>query len=115
MSDFIPKVPIELQIRRIIYEKFNDIDANFTNDQVFEALESGGDLDPLWIVDDTESFFNKICDSGLARNIAQNFTTIYLKLFEPMQEFHCDACRYDICLGVAEEKRCPNSACNSLI
>ena len=57
---FIPTVPIALQIRKIIFEKFNDIDSKFTNDEIFEIIKSNGDLDPSWIIDDTESFFNRI-------------------------------------------------------
>ena len=55
MSDFTPSIPLELQIRNIIFEKFNDIDLKFTNDDIFEILKSEGDLDPSWIIDDTES------------------------------------------------------------
>jgi len=36
MSDFTPKTPIELQIRKIIFEKFNDVDSKFSNDEIFE-------------------------------------------------------------------------------
>ena len=86
MSDFTPTTPISLQIRKIIFENFNDVDVKFTNDEIFEAIKKNGDFDPLWIIDDTESFFNDICNSGLARNIAQNFTTIWMKLFDPVEK-----------------------------
>ena len=33
MGDFTPSIPIELQIRKIIFEKFNDVDTKFTNDE----------------------------------------------------------------------------------
>jgi len=115
MSDFTPTVPIALQIRKIIFEKFNDVDTKFTNDEIFEILKANGDVDPSWIIDDTESFFNQLCDSGLARNIAQNFTTMYLKLFDPMEKLHCDSCGNDIHLGPSEEKKCPNPFCKSSI
>ena len=114
MSDFTPTIPIALQIRKIIFEKFNDID-KFTNDDIFEILKTNGDLDPTWIIDDTESFFNDICNSGLARNIAQNFTTIWMKLFDPIEKFHCNTCDNDIYLGTSEERICPNSSCKSSI
>ena len=112
MSDFTPTIPIALQIRKIIFEKFNDVD-KFTNDEIFEILKTNGDLDPSWIIDDTESFFNDICDSGLARNIAQNLTTIWMKLFDPVEKFHCGACDNDIYLGTSEERICPNPSCKS--
>jgi hypothetical protein len=115
MSDFTPTIPIALQIRKIIFEKFNDIDTKFTNDEIFETIKQDGDLDPSWIIDDTEPYFNEICDSGLARNIAQNFTTMYMKLFDPVEKFHCNACDNDIFLGTSEERVCPNSSCKSSI
>jgi len=115
MSGFTPTIPIALQIRKIIFEKFNDVDSKFTNDEIFEILKTNGDLDPSWIIDDTESFFNDICDSGLARNIAQNFTTIWLKLFDPLEKLHCNACDQDICLGLSEERICPDPFCKSSI
>ena len=68
MSGFTPSIPLELQIRKVIFEKFNDIDKKFTNDEIFEILKSHGDIDPSWIIDDTESLFNEMCDSGLVRN-----------------------------------------------
>jgi hypothetical protein len=115
MSDFTPTIPIALQIRKIIFEKFNDVDTKFTNDDIFEIIKSNGDLDPSWIIDDTESFFTDICDSGLVRNIAQNFTTVYLKLFDPIEKFHCNTCDHDIYLGSSEERLCPNPSCKSVI
>ena len=115
MSDFTPSLPLELQIRKIIFEKFNDIDIKFTNDEIFEILKSEGDVDPSWIIDDTESLFHDLCDSGLVRNIAQNFTTIFLKLFDPVEKFHCDACNNDILLGTSEERLFPSSSCKSTI
>ena len=115
MSDFTPTIPIALQIRKIIFEKFNDTDTKFTNDEIFEIIKQNGDLDPSWIIDDTEPHFNEICDSGLARNIAQNLTTMYLKLFDPVEKFHCNACNNDIFLGTSEERVCPNSSCKSSI
>ncbi|MDC4215123.1 MAG: hypothetical protein MT332_04965 [Candidatus Nitrosopumilus limneticus] len=115
MSDFTPSTPIELQIRKIIFEKFNDVNKKFTNDEVFEILKSNGDVNPSWIIDDTESLFNDICDSRLVRSIAQNFTTIFLKLFELVEKFHCNSCNYDIHLGISEEKICPNPSCRSTL
>ena len=115
MSDFTPTIPISLQIRKIIFEKFNDIDVKFTNDEIFEMIKENGDLDPSWIIDDTESFFNDICDSGLARNIAQNLTTIWMKLFDPVEKLHCSACDNDVYLGTSEERMCPNPSCKSSI
>ena len=115
MSDFTPIVPVALQIRKIIFEKFNNVDTKFTNDEIFEIIKSNGDLNPSWIIDDTESFFTDICDSGLVRNIAQNLTTMYLKLFDPIEKFHCNVCNNDVYLGTSEERKCPNPSCKSAI
>ncbi|MDH3360732.1 MAG: hypothetical protein OEL56_05030 [Nitrosopumilus sp.] len=115
MSDFTPTTPIALQIRKIIFEKFNDVDINFTNDDVFEILKKNGDINPSWVIDDVELFFTEICNSGLVRNIGQNFTTMYLKLFDPLEKIHCNACDQDIYLGSSEDRICINSSCNSSI
>ena len=115
MSDFTPTTPIAIQIRKIIFEKFNDVDTKFTNDEIFEILKNNGDIDPSWIIDDVEHFFKEICDSGLARNIAQNFTTIWLKLFDPVEKLFCNTCKQDIYLGTTEERTCPNPLCESSI
>ena len=115
MSHFTPSTPISIQIRKIIFDEHNDIDARFTNDEIFEKLKQNGDVDPSWIVDDIEPFINDICDSGLVRNIAQNFTTIWLKLFDPIEKHHCNACNFDVYLGESEEKICPNPSCKSTV
>jgi hypothetical protein len=57
MSNFTPKTPITLQIRKIIFEKFNDVETKFTNDEIFEILKENDDIDPSWIIDDVEFFF----------------------------------------------------------
>lgn len=115
MSTFIPTTPVVLQIRKIIFEKFNDIDVNFTNDDIFEILKQNGDIDPSWTIDDAEPFFNEICDSGLVRNIGQNFTTMYLKLFDPIKKTICNACGQDAYLGSSEDRICVNPSCRSSI
>ncbi|WP_316505871.1 hypothetical protein [Nitrosopumilus sp.] len=115
MSNFTPTTPVVLQIRKVIFEKFNDVETRFTNDEIFEILKEQGDIDPSWIVDDVETFFKEICDSGLARNIAQNFTTIWLKLFDPVEKLHCNSCNKEIYLGISEERLCPNPSCKSTL
>ena len=39
-------------------------------------------IDPTMTIDDMEVYFKELCDSELLRNIAQNFTTQWFKLFE---------------------------------
>ncbi len=115
MSTFTPSTPIQLQIRKIIFEKYNDVDTKFTNDEIFESIKQGGDFDSTWIIDDLEPYINEICDSGLARNIAQNFTTIWLKLFDPVKKLRCNTCNQDIHVGESEKQECPNPSCKATL
>lgn len=115
MSSFSPATPIQLQIRKIIFEKYNNVDTKFTNDEIFETIKLGGDVDPSWIIDDLEPYINEICNSGLTRNIAQNFTTIWLKLFDPIKKSHCNSCNQDIYLGESEKQECPNPFCKAIV
>ncbi len=113
VGEFSPLVPIPIQIRKIIYENFNDIENRFTNDEIFAIMKKNGDVNPSWIIDDTEKYFQEICDTGLARNIAQNFTTIYFKLFDVVEKLHCNSCGLDVFLGKSEERFCPNPSCKA--
>ena len=98
MGDFISSTPISIQIRKVIFEDYNEPDAKFTNDEIFERLKKNGNI-----------------DSGLARNIAQNFTTIWMKLFSPIEKIHCNSCNLDVYLGPEEERTCPNPSCKSKV
>ncbi len=113
MSDFTPKVPVSLQIRKIIFDNYNDDDVKFTNDEIFEILKKNGDIDPDWIIDDLEKDIRELCDSGAARNIAQNFTTMWLKLFEKVKANRCNSCHNDVFLSPSEQRVCPG--CKSKI
>jgi len=115
MCGFTPITPISIQIRKIIFENHNGVDAKFTNDEIFEKIKQNGDLDPSWNIDDVESYFHEICECGLARNIAQNFTTIWLKLFDPIEKHHCNSCNLDVYVGASEKQICPNPSCKSAI
>lgn len=115
MSDFQPTIKIQDQIRKIIFEKFNDPETKFTNDEIFETIKNNGDIDKSWTIDNMEKYFLEICDSGLVRNIAQNFTTIWFKLFEPIEKIQCKSCNREIYLGKSESRICTNSDCKSVI
>ena len=115
MGDFNPSTPISIQIRNIIFENFNDTEVRFTNDEIFEIIKKNGDIEESCTIDDMEPHFKEICDSGLTRNIAQNFTTIWFKLFELLEKFHCNSCNQDIYLGNSEERICPNTDCKATI
>ena len=115
MSEFEPSVPILNQIRKIIFEKYNDPELRFTNDEIFEKLKNNGDMDKSWTIDDMEKYFQEICDAGLVRNIAQNFTTIWFKLFDSVEKIHCNSCNEDAYLGKSESRICTNSKCKATI
>lgn len=108
-------LPIQIQIRKIIFEQFNDPDEKFNNDQIFEILQKDGDIDSSLTIDDIEDYFLEICNCGVARNIAQNFTTIWMKLFDPLEKVHCNACNLDVYIGPEEDKICPNPSCKAKI
>ena len=106
------KTPPGLEIRRVIFERFNDIEARFNNDEILDILRQGGDTDRT--IDELEPYFEEICRQGLVRNIAQNLTTMWFKLFEPMRKIHCNACGLDVHLGGGEEI-CPNPGCKKAV
>ena len=60
MGDFTPSVPIPKQIRKLIFEKFNDTELKFNNDEIFEILKNNGDIDKSWTIDDMEKYFKEI-------------------------------------------------------
>lgn len=107
-------VVIPLQIRKVIFEKFNDTNLRFTNDEIFEVLKSNG-LDNAVTIDDVEQYFNQLRDGGLIRQIAQNFTTNYYKLFDVVEKMKCNSCNQDVYLGKMESRVCPNSDCKASI
>ena len=115
MSDFQPTGKIQDQIRKIIFEKFNDTELRFSNDEIFEIIKNNGDVDKSWTIDNMEKYFQEICDSGLVRNIAQNFTTIWFKLFDSVEKIQCKSCNQEIYLGKTEARICTNSDCKASI
>ncbi len=103
------------QIRKIIFEKFNDPEVRFTNDEIFEIMKNHNNVDKSWTIDDMEKYFLEICDSGLVRNIAQNFTTIWFKLFDSIDKLQCKSCNQEIYLGKSEARICTNPDCKASI
>jgi hypothetical protein len=106
---------ISLAIRKIIFEKFNNADERFTNDEVFAELQKSGKIDSALTIDDMEQHFTELCDAGVMRNIAQNFTTQWFKLFDPLEQIKCNSCHAEIPINKSEEKNCPISSCNASI
>ncbi len=111
MSAFSPTVPITSQIRKIVFDNFNDMDLRFNNDQIFEIIKQNGDADPNWTIDDVESFFHDLCQQGFLRNIAQNFTTMWFKLSDEISVVKCPKCGVDNYLSSSEEKICQTPEC----
>jgi Fe2+ or Zn2+ uptake regulation protein len=105
---------LNLQIREIIFEKFNDTSLRFTNDEIFELLKSNG-TDNSLTIDDVEQFFDQLRDEGLIRQIAQNFTTNWYKLFDVVEKLKCNSCHQEIYIGKLEPRVCPNSECRATI
>lgn len=103
---------IPIQIRKIIFTKFNDPNLRFTNDEIFENLKNEG-LDSTLTIDDMEPYFKQLHDEGLIRPIAQNFTTQWYKLFDVVEKFNCKSCNQDIYLGKLEPRVCSNPACGT--
>ena len=102
---------IELQIRRIVFDNFNDLDIRFNNDQILEFLKKSDGFDQSITVDNLEDEFKKIEDDGFVRCIAQNFTTKWFKLHDDIEKIHCSSCNSDVYLGKDESRICPNHEC----
>ena len=103
----------ELQIRKIIFENFNEIDLRFNNDEIYELLKKNDNFDQSQTIDDLESDFKKIEDDGLVRCIAQNFTTQWFKIFDDVEKITCSSCNSEIYLGKEESRVCPVSDCSA--
>jgi hypothetical protein len=86
----------------------------FTNDEIFELLQNDG-LGITITIDDMEQYFNQLRDEGLIRQIAQNFTTHWYKLFDVVEKLKCNSCNKEVFLGKLEPRICPNSECKSAI
>jgi len=103
------------QIKKIIFDNFNDTDVRFNNDQILELLKKDQMFDQTITIDDLENQFKKIEDDGLVRCIAQNFTTKWFKLYNSMKKFNCNSCNSDVFLGNDESLVCPNSECGATL
>jgi hypothetical protein len=104
-----------LQIRKIRFENFNEIDLRFNNDEIYELLQKNESFDKSQTIDDLENDFKKIEDDGLVRCIAQNFTTQWFKIFDDVEKIKCASCKSDIYLGKEESRICPNSDCGATL
>jgi len=98
---------IPLEIRKVIFEKYNSPDIKFTNDEIFEILQKNNTIEKSIVIDDMEKYFAELCDAGLMRNIAQNFTTQYFKLFDDIEKVKCNSCNNECPIGKSEPRVCP--------
>ncbi len=106
--------PIVTSIRKVIFENFNEDDLRFNNDQIFEILKKDQMIDSSLTIDDMESHFKELCDVELLRNIAQNFTTQWFKLFEQIEKIQCPSCKKESYLTSSENKVCQNPSCGAI-
>ena len=108
-------IPITTSIRKVIFENFNDVDLRFNNDQIFEILKKNQIIEPSVTIDDMEVYFKELGDAEILRNIAQNFTTQWFKLFEPLEKIKCILCEEDNYLTSSEKRICQNASCCSIL
>jgi len=108
-------IPVTIDIRKVIFENFNDLDLRFNNDQIFEILKQNKNIDQSLTIDDMEIYFKELCDAELLRNIAQNFTTQWFKLFELFQKIECKSCKNENYLTSSEKMICQNQKCSATL
>ena len=106
---------ITTSIRKAIFENFNDVNLKFNNDQIFEILKQNQTIDPSMTIDDMEVYFKELGDAEILRNIAQNFTTQWFKLFESIEKIQCSSCKKESYLISSENRICQNSSCGSTL
>ena len=106
---------VTIHIRKVIFENFNDLDLRFNNDQIFEILKQNKNIDQSLMIDDMEIYFKELCDAELLRNIAQNFTTQWFKLFELFEKIECMACKNENYLTSSEKMICQNQKCSATL
>ena len=106
-------IPIITNIRKVIFENFNDIDLRFNNDQIFEILKQHEMIDQSLTIDAMDVHFKELCDTEILRNIAQNFTTQWFKLFEPIEKIQCNSCKKESYFVSSENRICQNPSCGS--
>jgi hypothetical protein len=101
----LPKIS-EYDVRRIIYEQFNNTDVRFSNDEILGYLSGmdryrSMDLDVL----DMEEILLEMERTGALRPIAQNFNTRYYRLWAPLNSISCSSCSSVSHFSEAEENK----------
>ena len=70
-------------------------------------------IDQSLTIDAMEVHFKELCDTEILRNIAQNFTTQWFKLFEPIEKIQCNSCKKESYFVSSENRICQNPSCGS--
>jgi predicted Zn-ribbon and HTH transcriptional regulator len=95
-------------IRKIIFDNFNDTDTRFSNDEMLVLLNQ---IDQYKTLDDVLDFEDVLLDmekSGMLRPIAQNFNTRYYRLWNTLEPVACKTCGLATYFAPNEEgKVCP--------
>lgn len=95
-------------IRKIIFDNFNDTDTRFSNDEMLSLLNL---MDQYSRLDDVLEFEDVLLGmekSGMLRPIAQNFNTRYYRLWSPLELANCKSCGFSTYFAPNEEgKVCP--------
>ena len=97
-------------IRKIIFDNYNDTDVRFSNDEILAHLNEDERYRSLALdVLDFEEVLLELEASRMLRPIAQNFNTRYYRLWEPIEQTICRACKGSLFFASSEEeKKCPS-------
>ena len=106
---------VTIHIKKVIFENFDDLDLKFNNDQIFEILKQNKNIDQSLTINDMEIYFKEFCDAQLLRNIAQNFTTQWFKLFELFEKIQCKSCKNENYLTSSEKRICQKQSCGATL
>jgi hypothetical protein len=97
-------------IRKIIFDNYNDTDVRFSNDEILAHLNEQNNYREMQLdVLDFEDVLLELESSGMLRPIAQNFNTRYYRLWSPLVSTICNSCEAATYFASSEEeKKCPN-------
>lgn len=97
-------------IRKIIFDNYNDTDVRFSNDEILEHLNQQDFYRRMGLdVLDFEDVLLELEASRMLRPIAQNFNTRYYRLWEQVEQTNCKECGKTTYFSSAEEgKKCPH-------
>jgi hypothetical protein len=97
-------------IRKIIFDNYNDTDVRFSNDEILDHLNEDERYRSMQLdVLDFEEILLELEASRMLRPIAQNFNTRYYRLWETVEGTTCKGCGSSAYFASSEEeKKCPN-------